>query len=103
MPLRAIRIAVVVVCAGGIVGMIVASVAGNNNGAVITFGLVTAVSILVLMAFSAASRTPAGPPDGALAERVEARIKALVATGADEGEVRELVTDAVLLGRGAKQ
>ena len=41
--LKVLRVAVVVVCIGGIAGMIVGSVAGNNNGVVITFGLVTAV------------------------------------------------------------
>ena len=55
MPLRVLRIVVIVLCAGGIVGMIVASVAGNNNGWVVTFGLLTAVSVVVLMAFSAAA------------------------------------------------
>ena len=56
MNLKVLRIAVVVVCIGGIAGMIIGSVAGNNNGVVITFGLVTAVSVLVLMAVSAAGR-----------------------------------------------
>ena len=55
MPLRLIRTVVIVLCGGGIVGMIVASVAGNNNGWVVTFGLVTAVSIVLLMAFSASA------------------------------------------------
>jgi hypothetical protein len=103
MPLRLIRIVVIVLCAGGIVGMIVASVAGNNNGWVVTFGLVTAASVLLLMAFSASARSaaadPEGRPDEALAERVEGRIHDLVETGADETAVRDLVRDAVRLGR----
>ena len=44
MPLRVLRVVVIVLCAAGITGMIVASVAGNNNGWVVTFGLLTAVS-----------------------------------------------------------
>jgi hypothetical protein len=104
MPLRLIRTVVIVLCAGGILGMIVASVAGNNNGWVVTFGLITAVSIVLLMAFSASARSaPTGPgqgPDEELAERVEERIHGLVETGADENAVRDLVRDAVRLGRG---
>jgi dipeptide/tripeptide permease len=101
MPLRVLRIVVIVLCAGGITGMIVASVAGNNNGWVVTFGLLTAVSVVVLMAFSAASNRTAGAGgvDEELAEQVEGRIRLLVETGADETSVRDLVRDAVLLGR----
>ena len=100
MPLRVIRIVVIVLCAGGIVGMIVASVAGNNNGWVVTFGLLTAASVIVLMAFSASSRAgPSGGVDEELAEQVEDRIRQLVETGADETDVRDLVRTAVQLGR----
>ena len=102
MPLSAVRYAVIGLCAVGIVGMIVASVAGNNNGWVVTFGLVAAVSIVVLMAFSAASRTTvaSGGVDETVAARVEQQIRSLVETGADETAVRDLVRDAVRLGRG---
>jgi len=101
MPLRILRIVVIVLCAGGITGMIVASVAGNNNGWVVTFGLLTAVSVVVLMAFSSAANraSPAAAVDERLAEQVEDRIRALVETGADETAVRDLVRDAVLLGK----
>lgn len=102
MNLRVLRIAVVVVCIGGIVGMIVGSVAGNNNGVVITFGLVTAMSVVVLMAVSAAGRSSpadAAAPVEELAAAVETRVEALVATGADEKAVRALVGDAVRLGK----
>jgi len=103
MPLAAVRYVVIGLCAVGIVGMIVASVAGNNNGWVVTFGLVAAVSIVVLMAFSAASRTAptsTGAVDETVAARVEQQIRSLVETGADETAVRDLVRDAVRLGRG---
>ena len=105
MNLKVLRIAVVVVCIGGIAGMIIGSVAGNNNGVVITFGLVTAVSVLVLMAVSAAGRssaaadTAAAADAEALAASVEDGIGRLVAGGADEAAVRDLVGDAVRLGR----
>ena len=99
-PLPVIRVVVIVLCAGGIVGMIVASVVDNNNGWVVTFGLLTAVSVVILMAFSASARAPsAGTVDETLAEQVEGRIRSLVETGADETAVRELVRDAVQLGK----
>jgi hypothetical protein len=100
-PLRVLRVVVIVLCAGGITGMIVASVAGNNNGWVVTFGLLTAVSVVVLMAFSAAANRAlaGGAVDEELAARVEDRIRGLVETGADESTVRDLVREAVLLGR----
>ena len=61
MNLRVLRAIVGVICVVGIVGMIVGSVAENNNGVVITFGLITAVSVLVLMAVSAAVRSGGQP------------------------------------------
>jgi dipeptide/tripeptide permease len=100
MPLRVIRLIVIVLCAAGIAGMIVASVAGNNNGWVVTFGLLTAVSVIVLMAFSAANRSTAAAVDDSVAARVETRVRNLVEAGADETAVRDLVRDAVRLGRG---
>jgi hypothetical protein len=105
MALRTIRLVVVIICAAGIVGMIVASVAGNNNGWVVTCGLVTAVSIIVLMAFATANRpdrTNESVPDDALAATVEQRVVDLVATGASERALRDLVRDAVRLGRGSR-
>ncbi len=102
MNLRLLRSVVAVICVGGIVGMIVGSIAGNNNGVVITFGLITAVSVLVLMAVAAATRSApkvTDESDEALAAAVEGQIDGLVAAGADETAVRALVGDAVRLGR----
>jgi hypothetical protein len=76
---------------------------------VVTFGLVTAASIVVLMAVASAARSAegkdrgaAGPPvvDEALAESVEQQVQALVADGVAEPTLRRLVGDAVRLGRG---
>ena len=86
---------VVAVCAGGIAGMIVSSIA-DNNGAALTFGVITAVAVLVLVAVTAAAPEPVSDAD---AERLEARIQQLIAAGADEGQVRDLVRDARRLGR----
>ena len=106
MPLPVLRALVMVVAAAGIVGMILGSVADNNNGVVITCGLVTAVGILVLMAVSAATRAAGadGPEavDEVVAARVEHRVEALVAAGVDEAAVRDLVRDAVRLGRSTR-
>jgi hypothetical protein len=105
MALRTLRLVVIVICAAGIVGMIVASVAGNNNGWVVTCGLVTAVSILVLMAFATANRADRSADattEDALAATVEQRIVDLTATGVSESALRDLVRDAVRLGRGSR-
>lgn len=106
MFLRILRVVVLVVCATGIAGMIVGTLAtDNNNGVVMTFGLVTAMAVVVLMATSAAVRSQeAGrrAVDDALAEDVERRVAALVERGADEQQVRLLVRDAVRLGRGGR-
>jgi len=99
MVIRLLRIAVAAIFVGGIAGMIIASVNDNNNGAVVTCGLITAVTSLMLIAFTFASRQP-GTIDENLARRVEDRVTSLVSGGADETEVRSLVRDAVRLGRG---
>jgi hypothetical protein len=98
-----IRRLVLVVFVGGIAGMIVGSIA-DNNGVAVTFGLVTAVAALCLMLVtSVTAGTEASVRfDEAMAESMEQRIAALVADGADETAVRDLVRDAVLLGRSAK-
>ncbi|MBK9179001.1 MAG: hypothetical protein IPM45_05410 [Acidimicrobiales bacterium] len=110
MTARVVRWVVVTVCAVGVVGMIVASIA-DVTGAVATFGLVTAAAVISLMVVTAvagpaaferppADRAAHAEDDGELvAARVEDRIQALVAAGADERAVRELVGDAVRLGR----
>jgi hypothetical protein len=96
-----IRRAAAAVFVAGIAGMIVGSLADNNNGAVVTAGLCTAVAALVLLAVNAVD----GPgsrvagPDEAQAELVERQVAALVEHGADESALRDLVRAAVKLGR----
>jgi hypothetical membrane protein len=94
---RAVRWAVVVVCVGGIAGMIVSSIADNTNAAM-TFGLITAAAATSLILVSAVT-SPGPADDELLAAAVEDRVQALVEGGADEREVRALVGDAVALGR----
>ncbi len=103
---RLIRVIVGVVFVAGIASMIVASIA-DNNGAALTAGLCTAVAALCLILTSAlAAAGPSGDAepgaiafDAAGAEQLERRIASVVAAGADEAEVRDLVRDAVRLGR----
>ncbi len=85
----------------GIAGMIVTTLTtDNNNGWVASFGLLTAAASVVLMAVAATTRALTEPPSAdATGEEVERRIQALVDAGADEATVRDLVRQAVRLGR----
>lgn len=99
-----VRRLVLVVFVGGVAGMIVGSIA-DNNGTAITFGLATAVAaICLILVTSVTTGTDQGGVvfDEAKAAEMEARIRALVDAGADEPAVRELVRDAVVLGRSAR-
>ena len=99
---KLLRRTVLVVFLGGIAGMVVGSIM-DNNGTAITFGLITAVAALALILTTALiSGQPADRFDDERAEAVEARIVQLVADGADEAAVRDLVRDAVVLGRTAR-
>lgn len=85
----------------GIPALIVSSIAGNNEGWVITFGMVSAVASLLLMTISVASSSRRIDAfDDVIAERIEYQVRSLVANGADETAVRALVRDAVELSRG---
>lgn len=96
---RAVRVVVFVVGGAGIAGMIVGSIV-DNNGVALTFGLVTAVAALCLIVATAVGSPRAGN-DAAAGTEVEDRITALVAAGADESALRDLVSAAVRLGRAA--
>ncbi len=102
---RAIRRLVLTVFACGIVGMIVGSIA-DNNGTAISFGLLTAVAALgLILVTSVAGAGAFERPvhfDEQAAANLEASIEQLVAGGADEVAVRDLVRDAVRLGRAGR-
>lgn len=90
----------IVVFVLGIAGLIISSIAGNNNGVVLTIGGCIAMAALVLLTIGAVTqhdRIDAFVE--ADAERLEGRIATLVAGGADETEVRTLVRDAMRLER----
>jgi hypothetical protein len=107
---RTVRRIVVVVFFVGVVGMIVGSIA-DNNGTAITFGLIAAGASVGLILVTAVAgpdgfaRNGADRPvtDEVLAEDVERRVEGLVAAGADEGSLRDLVRSAVRLGRQAER
>jgi hypothetical protein len=97
-----IRITSAVVFVASIAGLIVTSINGNNEGWVLTIGMVSAVTAIVLIVTSAVASTRRVPVFvEADAEVVESRIKELVDSGADEERVRELVRLSVKLGRGS--
>ncbi len=105
MSARAVRRVVVAVCAVGIAGMIAGSVADDNEVA-LTFGLLTAAAVACLMVATAVGGGGAGTGveggfDEQQARKVEDLVGTLVAGGAEEARVRELVAEAVRLGRGA--
>jgi hypothetical protein len=99
MSLRAMQIVCATVFVAGIVGLVVSS-ALDNNGAVLTVGLITAFAAVSLLAASAvARREPIDAFEEADAERLEASVQRLVDAGAPEVEVRDLVREAMRLGR----
>ena len=88
----------------GVAGLIVSSVAGNNNGVVLTIGGVIVVAAIVLMAVNTVTVTQRieAFDDAAaeqVAERLERHINRLVEQGADEADVRTLVREARRSGR----
>jgi hypothetical protein len=93
--------AVCAVCfVGGIAGMIVASLADNNIGAVLTAGITSAIAAVVLLAVSTvATNRRSTVFDEADAEILETEIRRLVASGSNESTLRGLVHRAVELGR----
>jgi len=101
MSLRVLRTMCAVVFIGGIAGLVISSVL-DNNGAVLTVGLLTVVAAVSLLAASAvARREPIDAFDEAKAERLEVSVQRLVDSGAPESDVRDLVREAMRLGRGA--
>jgi hypothetical protein len=101
MALKIIKVICFVIFLSGIPALIVSSIAGNNAGWVVTFGMVTAIAALILIAVSAVSaKTRIDTFDEVIAERIEQRVRDLVASGAPESDVRALIRDAIELSRG---
>lgn len=101
MALKIIKVICFVTFLSGIPALIVSSIAGNNEGWVVTFGMITAIAALILIAVSAVSaKTRIDTFDEVIAERIEQRVRGLVASGAPESDVRALIRDAIELSRG---
>lgn len=100
-PLRLIRGTCIGIFIAGIPSIIVSSVLGNNEGYVVSFGVVTAIAAIVMLATSAVTNSKRIDAfDDVVAERLEQRVASLVAAGVDENEVRQLVREAMNLARG---
>lgn len=100
--IKVFRLICAAVFIAGIPSLIISSIV-DNNGLVLTFGLITAVAAIVLLSVSTVSATERIDVfDDVLAERVEQRIAELVAQGADEQSVRELVRESIELARGPR-
>jgi hypothetical protein len=101
MSLRLIRTLCFGAFLAGLPAIIVSSIRGNNEGWVLTFGMITAIAAIILMAVTATTSTKRIDVFNEIeAERVELRIRQLVEAGANEVEVRSLVRDALNLSRG---
>ena len=99
--LRLIRFTCLTLMLSGIPALIVSSIRGNNEGWVLTFGMISAAAAIILMAVSAATSTKRLDAfDDVVAERVEQRIRMLVEAGANESDVRNLVRESMSLVRG---
>ena len=101
MALRLIKIVCFGLFLAGIPAIIVSSINGNNEGWVLTFGMMTAVAALILIAVSSVTTNKRIDAfNDVLAEQVEQRVQQLVQAGANEDEVRALVRDSINLARG---
>jgi len=97
---QTIRVVCILCFVGGIASMIVASLADNNIGAVLTAGIISAIAAIVLLAVSTVATTRRTVEfDEADAEILENGIQRVVAAGAQEHAVRDLVRRAIELGR----
>lgn len=80
--------------------MIVASLADNNIGAVLTAGILSAIAAVVLLAVTTVTAPRRSAEfDEAEAEILEREIERLVAGGANDAAVRKVVRRAIELGR----
>ncbi len=100
MAARLITRACIAIFVCGIAGLIISSIAGNNNGLVLTIGGIIVLAAIVLMTVNTVTvRDRIDAFDDAAAEQLEARVADLVQQGADENDVRTLVREARRSGR----
>ncbi len=100
MNISILRKIVAVCCVISIAGMIVTNIREAIGGAM-AFGMFGATAMLVLIVANTLVRpSNQGGAQAALAAELEARVQELVAAGAPEPQVREVVRKAVRLGQG---
>src|SRR5437868_11059 len=103
---RVVRWVVIGVCVVGVGGIIAGSIA-DNNAVALTFGLMTAAAVVCLMVVTAVAPSTSSAKttafDEGQAARVEHLVGGLVADGASEQAVRQLVGEAVRLGQSRAQ
>ena len=100
MAIRLITRVCIAIFVCGIAGLIISSIAGNNNGVVLTIGGATVVAAIVLMAVNTVTvHERIDAFDDAAAEQLEAQVARLVEQGANETDVRTLVREARRSGR----
>lgn len=101
MATKIIRVLCFAIFLSGVPGLIISSIAGNNNGVVTTIGMCMAGAAIVLITMSAtANNNRLDVFNDVAAERVEARVRSLVEAGANETEVRMLVRETIDFARG---
>ena len=101
MAAKLIRIVCFGIFLAGVPGIIVTSIVSNNNGGIVTIGMCMVAAAIVLITMSATTSTKKLDAfNEVAAERIEVRVQALVAAGANEQEVRALVRDTIDLTRG---
>ena len=100
MATRLITRACIAVFVCGIAGLIISSIAGNNNGVVLTIGGGIVLAAIVLMTVNTVTvQDRIDAFDEAAAEKLEVQVAQLVQQGADEADVRSLVREARRSGR----
>ena len=98
--LKRIRVLCALIFVAGIAGIIVTSIVSNNNGGIISIGLVTSIAAVVLLTASTiATNKRIDAFDDVAAEQLEQQVAALIATGANEDALREAIRAAIDLGR----
>lgn len=106
MATKVITRACIAVFVGGLGGLIIASIAGNNNGVVLSIGAAIVLAAIVLMAVNTVTVTDRidalveasnEAADEAAAAQLEVHITRLVEQGANENDVRSLVREARLV------
>ena len=87
---RLVRLVSVLVCAGGVAGMIATSIADNTDGA-LAFGLASVGGAGALLLIGAVAPSRRGV-DEVVADQLEQEIRELVEAGVEERRLRRLVS-----------